>query len=137
LDAEEVRVACINCVQCDTGLRDEATFCWRCGLVRRVVHTPAAGLVAYEACAIVFGKSVEAGKMVFQARVVDDSGTYPVLESEPLQYESMSYLGGESRVLLDRLVANLVSQGWEALGTYGAFYWDQRLRRRLTAGALP
>jgi hypothetical protein len=126
----------IACTQCSTALLDAATFCWRCGHVRRTTTTAADGTVAYEACEIVYGKSRKTGKMVFSARAMGDSGTYiTAAESEPLKYDSMTYLGRGSQSALDRLLADLVAQGWESLGTCGIYYWDHRLRRRVAARA--
>ncbi len=126
----------VVCTECGAGLADEAAFCWRCGYVRRSTTTVAAGVTTYETCEVVYGKSGKTGKMVFQARALGDHGTYLVAESDPLKYDSMTYLSGNSHATLDRLVAVLVAQGWEPLGVYGIYYWDHRLRRRLPAEAV-
>jgi hypothetical protein len=93
--------------------------------------TDADGPVAYETCEIVYARRGRGGEMVFRADAVGDSGPYTAAQSEPLKYETLTYLGGDSPVVLHRLMAELAAQGWEALGISGSYYWDYRLRRRV------
>jgi hypothetical protein len=93
--------------------------------------TGADGTVAYETCEVVYARSGRGGEMVFRADAVGDSGPYTAAQSEPLKYETLTYLGGDSPVVLHRLIAELTAQGWEALGVSGSYYWDHRLRRRV------
>jgi hypothetical protein len=120
----------VDCTRCSTRLPDEAPFCWRCGHVRRTMTTGADGAVAYESCEIVYARAGRSGEMVFRADAVGDSGPYTAAQSEPLKYETLTYLGGDSPIVLDRLMAALTVQGWESLGVSGSYYWDHRLRRR-------
>ena len=91
--------------------------------------------VRYETCQIVYGRSAKTGQVVFAAEAVGDAGPYTASESEPLQWDALTYLGAESRGVLDRLLADLVAQGWADLGTYAFYYWDHRLRRQLAMPA--
>jgi hypothetical protein len=85
----------------------------------------------------VYGPSNRTGELVFWARATGDGGTYAVAESEALQRdETGTYLvGKDSHSALERLLADLLTQGWEALGTHGFYYWEHRLRRPLVARA--
>lgn len=135
MDPEGARLKPIECTRCSIELPEEATFCWRCGHVRRSGMTAADGTVRYETCEITYGRSAKTGKVVFVASATGDGGTYPAGESEPLKWDAMTYLGAGSPAALDRLLAQLVAQGWVSLGKHGFYYWAQRLRRQLATEA--
>jgi hypothetical protein len=124
-----------DCTYCDQALAQEAAFCWRCGHARRVGITIAGELTRYDTCAIVYGQSARTRQPVFVAEALGESGPYTAGESAPLQWRALSLLGGESRAVLDRLVAELLDQGWTSLGTYGFYYWEHRFHRPWTAHA--
>jgi hypothetical protein len=122
------------CVHCGTNLPDEALFCWKCG-------KPQKGGVQqeepkYDTCQIVMNNLGEAfGRTVFhfkfQGDAIGPNGKYVACET-PKYTSDINYEVPRRKFerVVDELVRNLISDGWEPIESRGENWWNFQFRRQ-------
>ncbi len=123
------------CTKCGAELPEQANFCWKCGLPQRddVEATDS----RYEVCEIKRYVSNWGGhfgpiKLRFEAESVGPKGTYTVARSADFTDSARDKAVQKRWGELNALIAKLIDDGWEYVGSYGdGEAWQRRFRRKI------
>lgn len=122
------------CTKCGAELPEQANFCWKCGLPQRddVEATDS----RYEVCEIKYYDVVvgfgRASRKVFVAESVGPKGTLKVARSAEFLAPSTRQDYKKRWSELNALIAKLIDDGWEYVGSYGdGESWQRRFRRKI------
>ncbi len=133
------------CTNCGSPLEEKHKFCWNCG------HSRSRGApveeTVWETCVIKYEGVQKSGwfgpgKARWWAEATGPKGTYRAGESAPWQTGVFdqeiriptgphNHYYAPATAALDALANELVADGWEPTGPYGASYWTKRYRRRI------
>ena len=116
------------CMKCGQQLPNDAAFCFKCGVPQgaQAQATAPDELVQWEECEIITKMGIL--KSDFLAEVFGPNGHY-VADKE--MSDSNFKNGRINRKAIDKLVARLVAQGWEAQPRTGHDWYSYRFRRRV------
>ncbi len=133
------------CPNCGTELSDFARFCPNCGQAQeKDAPFPE---VEYETCEIVWNQVIPAqgkkkkpskeffvGNFYFWARVVGPKGTYSTGQTTEIPFTVKNHDPSNEQTveLLNALVKELESSGWERVGK-GEAWFSYQFRRRIQA----
>jgi len=125
------------CEKCGTEVPDDANFCHKCGA--SIAGERATEEARYEICQIEYETRGLAG-MDFKlwASAIGPNGTYTAAKTT--WKDGLFHLycpdGGCRRCLRarDRLVQELVDDGWQPVEERGKNWWQLRFRRKVSSG---
>jgi hypothetical protein len=114
----------VFCMQCGNQLPADSRFCNACGAPQGAGVATAVPQVVWEECEIIAKKNFASGEFV--AEVFGPKGRYV---ADKIKCNIDLKNGWTNRSILDRFVARLVEQGWEAQPRTGHDWYSYRFRR--------
>ena len=122
------------CSNCGTQLPDKANFCWMCGKPQKQRTE-----IEFNHETLEITRSLD----YFVAKAIGPKGVYEAGRSQKFNQLLFDFsrgftesnddrpLTGDSAKVHNKLVADLIKDGWEATGDRSLQWWGLRFRRRL------
>jgi hypothetical protein len=124
-----------HCTNCGHELRETDKFCAECATPVGSTQVPSPQPLQYETCQIEYEILRETfwilrnAQLQFYADAVGPKGRYVAGRSAKFENcENLPFPEQHSAVLND-LIANLTSEGWESLGRTETAFWKYKFRR--------